>query len=72
MKIITIADLKNDIDKYIDIADEEDILVFNNGKPYIKIISALNDKEKILKRLAGSIKLDKPYEEILEERYSKI
>jgi hypothetical protein len=33
MKTVTIADLEHDVTHYLELAEEEDILIFKNGKP---------------------------------------
>ena len=42
-------------------------LIINEGEA-----SFYNNKTDVIDRLAGSIKLDKTYEELMDERYSKI
>lgn len=72
MTIITMTDLKNDLKKYTDLAKEEDVIITKNGKPHIKLIDFYNNQPDVIDRLAGIIKLDKTYEELMDERYSKI
>lgn len=72
MTIITMTELKKDIKKYTELAKDEDIIITKNGKPQAKLVNPYQNKKSVIDRLAGSIKLDKSYEEIMEERYSKI
>ena len=71
MKIITMADLKKDLKKYTSIAKQEDVVITKNGKPFVKLVSASLDKQKLVDELAGCIRLDRSYEELMKERYSK-
>ena len=71
MKLATITDLENNLDKYIQMAKDEEIIITEDGQPFVKLSSAINSKADIVKGLAGIIKLDKSYEELMEERYSK-
>ena len=52
----------------------KEVLMNNKNSKLVKdyLKQSKKDKAKAIKRLAGSIKLDKPYEKIMEERYSKI
>lgn len=33
MKMVTVADLQHDVTRYLELAEEEDILILKNGKP---------------------------------------
>lgn len=72
MTIITMTDLKNDLKKYTELATKEDVVITKNGKPLVKLTKATRTKMDIVNELAGSIVMDQSYEEIMEERYSKI
>ncbi len=65
------ADLKKDLKKYTSIAKQEDVIITKNGKPFVKLVSASLDKQKLVDELAGCIRLDRSYEELMKERYSK-
>ncbi len=71
MKIITMTDLKKDLKKYTSIARQEDVVITKNGKPFVKLVNASLDKQKLVDELAGCIRLDRSYEELMKERYSK-
>lgn len=71
MTIITMTDLKKDLKKYTSIARQEDVIITKNGKPFVKLVSASLDKQKLVDELAGCIRLDRSYEELMKERYSK-
>ena len=55
MKIITMADLKKDLKKYTSIAKQEDVVITKNGKPFVKLVSASLDKQKLVDELAGTV-----------------
>lgn len=40
MKIITIQELEADIEKYIDVAQREDVLIMDGGKAVAKLVAA--------------------------------
>ena len=71
MTTITMTELRNNLKKYTELAKEEDIFVTKNGIPFVKLTKITDTKKDIIDRLTGCIKLDKTYEEIMEERYSK-
>lgn len=72
MTVITMTDLKRDLRKYTELAKNEDVVITKNGKPHVKLINASRSKVDILNELAGSIVMEKSYEELMEDRYSKI
>ena len=72
MTLITMTDLKKDLKKYTLLAKQEDVYITKNGKPYVKITDASADKKAIVNRLAGSIRLEKSYEELMDERYANL
>ena len=52
MQTITITDLKNDIGKYVSLANNEDIIITKNGKPVSKLTSISENNR--LARLAAA------------------
>ena len=72
MITITMTELKNNLKKYTQLASKEDVLITKNGKPMVKLVNASRTKFDILNELAGSIVMNKTYEENMQERYSKI
>jgi prevent-host-death family protein len=50
---ISLSELKIGAEKYIDLADEQDIYVTRDGKPVAKIISAKTDKVAAAMSLFG-------------------
>lgn len=65
---ITATELKNNLGKYLDLADKEDIIITKNGKRIAKLTSATEDKRTIAKSLIGILPSDVTLEEAREER----
>ena len=72
MTLITMTDLKKDLKKYTLLAKQEDVYITKNGKPYVKIVDAAADKKSLVKELAGCIRLEKSFEELMDERYADL
>ena len=72
MTIITMTDLKRDLKKYTEMATKDDVIITKNGKSLVKLVNASRTNMDILNELAGSIVMDKSYEDYMDERYSKI
>ncbi len=70
MTLITMTELKQNLKKYTQMAKDEDVYITRNGKPYVKISDVTKDKRDALKDLAGCIRLEKSYEELMDERYA--
>ena len=75
---ITLTELKGNLGKYIMLSREEDILVTKNGKVISRLTEPFSarkekmERQKIAKRLAGSIKSDYlPLDELRAERLSR-
>jgi hypothetical protein len=45
MKTVTVADLQHDVSHYLELAEEEDILLLNNGKPVGFLRGFANDDD---------------------------
>ncbi|MBR4462552.1 MAG: type II toxin-antitoxin system prevent-host-death family antitoxin [Erysipelotrichaceae bacterium] len=72
MTLITMTELKKDLKKYTHLAKQEDVYITKNGKPYVKIVDVARDKRGALRELAGCIRLEKSYEELMDERYASL
>lgn len=70
--IITTTQLKEDIKKYFEIAQSEDVLVTKNGKVLVKISNPYINKLEEVKKLRGSIKGNWTKEKIKEERAKEL
>lgn len=69
---ITATELKNNLGKYLELALTEDIVVMKNGRAQAVLSSPYKTKTDILKSLRGCIPQDKTFEEMMDERTSKI
>ena len=74
---IALSELKTNVGKYINIAEEEDIYITRNGKQVAKIVSTKRDRISDMKSLFGIAKLppeynnpnyDPNYEKLRDER----
>ena len=65
---ITATELKNDLSKYLSIAEQEEVFVSKNGKIIAKISSPYEDKLAKAESLIGIFSSDATDEEIREER----
>lgn len=69
---VTAAELKMDLNKYLKIAQTEDVLITENGKVIAKLSNPNVDRRAIAESLFGIIPPDVTLEEAREERLSKI
>jgi len=69
---ITVAELEQNLSKYIEISASEDVYITRDGNVIAKLSSPIADKMAILKSLRGCIPSDMTLEEAREERLSKI
>ena len=69
---ITATELKNNLGKYLELANEEDIFITKNGKVIAKLSNPNKDKETIMNELAGVLASDMKFEDVIEERRKKI
>ena len=69
---ITAAELEMNLNKYLLLAEKEDIFITHNGKIIAKLSNPYQDRVEIVNSLVGIIPNDTDIEEIREERLSKI
>ncbi|MBQ6517890.1 MAG: type II toxin-antitoxin system prevent-host-death family antitoxin [Anaerolineaceae bacterium] len=69
---ITATELKENLGKYLLLAEKEDIFITKNGKVVAKLTSPFEDRIKIAESLAGIIPADITLEEAREERLNRI
>lgn len=73
---ITVEELKKNIDKYLELSEQEDIFIVSNNQVIAKLSKPKIDKIKVLRRLVGiagnnsSIQLEDIKEERLKRQYS--
>ena len=70
---ITATEFKNNLGKYLELADREDIIITKNGKPIAQLSRPQFDKIAILNSLVGIAKADEDIEldEIKRERLKR-
>jgi prevent-host-death family protein len=68
---VTATELKNNLGKFLALADKEDIIITKNGKRIAKLTSATEDKMAIVKSLIGVLPSDVRLERAKEERLSR-
>lgn len=69
---ITATELKENLGKYLLLAEKEDIFITKNGKVVAKLTSPFEGRIKIAESLAGIIPADITLEEAREERLNRI
>lgn len=69
---ITATELKNNLEKYLQLASKEDIYITRNGKVVAKLSNPYQDRVDIANSLFGILPADKTWEESEEERLSQI
>jgi prevent-host-death family protein len=68
---ITATELKNNIGKYLALADKEDIYITKNGKSIAKLTNTKQDKVEMVKSQFGILPVDVSLEQAREERLSR-
>ncbi len=69
---ITATELKNNLGKYLLLAEKEDIFITKNGKIVAMLSNPYQDRVDMAKSLFGVLKNDITLEEARDERLSKI
>ena len=69
---ITATELKQNLSKYLLLADKEDVFITRNGRVIAKLTNPYQDRVNMAKSLFGIIPSDLTVEEAREERLSKI
>jgi len=68
---VSVSELKINVGKFIDLADEQDVYITKNGKQVAKIVSTRRDKVAELKSLFGIAKLPPEYDDPNYDPYYK-
>ncbi len=69
---ITATELKNNLGKYLILAETEDIYITRNGKVVAKLSNPYQDRVDVAKSLFGILPADMTLEESREERLNTI
>jgi len=69
---ITATELKENLSKYLKLAETEDIYITKNGKVVAKLSNPNTDKVKIAESLIGILPQDITLEDAQKERLSKL
>ena len=69
---ITATELKNNLEKYLQLASKEDIYITRNGKVVARLSNPYQDRVDIANSLFGILSADKTLEESEEERLNQI
>ena len=69
---ITATELKENLSKYLKLAEIEDIYITKNGKVVAKLSNPNTDKVKIAESLIGILPQDITLEDAQKERLSKL
>ena len=68
MTQINITEFRNNLKKYTDMAQQEDLEIVNRGVVAFIVKSPRSSKEDAFKALLGAARSDVPYEDILKEK----
>jgi len=68
--IITSTEFKTNMGKYLDLIDQEEIIITRNGKRVAKLVDA-SDKSDLIKSLKGILPAGATMEEAKEERLDR-
>ena len=69
---ITATELKENLNKYLQLSATEDIFITKNGRIIAKLSNPFEDRIKIAESLAGIIPADITLEEAREERLNRM
>ncbi len=69
---ITTSELRENLATYIAKSSQEDIFITKNGKVVSKLSNPYESRIKVAESLIGVIPDDISYEEVMEERLSKL
>lgn len=69
---ITATELKENLNKYLQLSATEDFFITKNGRIIAKLSNPFEDRIKIAESLAGIIPADITLEEAREERLNRI
>jgi len=66
---VALSELKTNVDKYVDLAEKQDIYITRNGKLVAKIVGTNRDRVADMKSLFGIAKLPQEYN---DPNYNKL
>ncbi len=69
--IITLTEFKSDLDRYLELVGEEEIVITKDGKSVAKLSPVINNKGAIIRSLVGILPADVTREEAREARMAK-
>lgn len=69
--IITATEFKTNLGRYLELVEQEDIVITRNGKRIAKLIDANQDKTEIVRSLRGILPSDTTLEEAKEGRLAR-
>ena len=70
--LITATELKENLSKYLALAESEDVFITKNGKVVAKLTNPFQNRVEIAKSLFGAVPNNITLEEAKEERLNKI
>ncbi|MDR1608942.1 MAG: type II toxin-antitoxin system Phd/YefM family antitoxin [Deltaproteobacteria bacterium] len=69
--IVTLDELKRDLDRYVELVGEEEIVITKDGRSVAKLSRVTNNKGAIIRSLRGILPADVTREEAREARLAK-
>lgn len=69
--IITATEFKSNLGHYLELVEQEDIIITRNGKRIARLTDAAKDKSDILRALTGIVPSNTTLNQAREERHQK-
>lgn len=66
--VVTATELKSNLGRYLEMVENEDIVITRNGKRVARLTDAAKDKTDILRNLTGIVPSDVSLEQARRER----
>ena len=69
--IVSLTEFKTDLDRYLELVGDEEIVITKEGKSFARLSRAVNNKGAIIRSLRGILPADITKEEAREARMAK-
>ncbi len=69
--IVTVNEFKSDLERYLEVVDDEEVVITRDGISIAKLSRATNNKGAIIRSLRGILPADVTKEEAREARTAK-
>ena len=69
---ISISEFRKNIKRYAKMCEREDILVYSNDKPVMKIVSPYSERMKLVESIIGCAPSNEDVEKIMESKLKEL